>query len=48
MKAEELTWKDIRRIVISADDLCDEWGTEKMHEEGQQAYYEEILRRFNE
>ena len=38
-----LTWKDVREIICIDDDLCNEWGTEKMHLEGQEAYYEAVL-----
>lgn len=43
-----LTWQDIRRIVIIADELCNEWGTERMHNEGQEVYYTEVLKRYND
>lgn len=46
MKTDELTWKDVRRIVISADELCAAWGKDKMKEEGQQKFYETILQVF--
>lgn len=44
----ELTWLDVREIVTIADGVCDKWGTEKMHQEGQEAYYSEVLRIFKE
>ena len=42
----KLNWEDIREIVTIADDLCNEWGTERMHNDGQEAYYTEVLKRF--
>ena len=43
-----LTWEDVREIICTGNDLCNEWGTIKMHDEGQEAYYTEVLKRFND
>ena len=40
-------WEDIRQIIVIADDLTNEWGTAKMEEEGQETFYEEVLKRFH-
>lgn len=48
MKATELTWKDVQRIVEIADEVIEVdakmyWETPRSEED----YYTEILKRFN-
>lgn len=42
---EHLTWKDAQRIVLAADQMLDQEGLEIIKWRGEQAYYEEVLRR---
>lgn len=48
MEKQELTWQDIKRIVIIADGLLPEHDTEQLLSEFQteESYYQEVLKRF--
>lgn len=48
MTMNELTWRDIQRIVQIADHLCNSLDYEQVLMMGEEGYYTEILKRFNE
>ena len=50
METQELTWRDIKRIVKIADDLLPGHDIEQLASEFQteEAYYKEVLRRYME
>lgn len=43
-----LTWRDVQSIVRIADDMCNNLEYEKVLKMGEEGYYTEVLRRFNE
>ena len=45
---KELTWEDIRKIVVIADSMLTHTAWDDIFFPDEQAYYEEVLRRFNE
>jgi hypothetical protein len=47
MKANELTWRDMQRIVKIADHLCNSLEYDKIKKMGEEGYYTEILEQFN-
>ena len=48
MTKDELTWKDVRRIANILEKMVDEEILGELNiEDGEQPYYEEVLRRFN-
>ena len=49
MNKEELTWKDVKRLLDIVDIMTDEDVMGELNiGDGEQDYYEEVLRRFNE
>ena len=49
MKAEELTWQDVKAIVNIADQLLDNAEMRMaVSNHSEKEYYEEVLKRFNE
>jgi hypothetical protein len=47
MGKNELTWRDVQRIVQIADNLCNSLDYEQVLRMGEKGYYTEILNRFN-
>ena len=42
----ELTWKDMKRIVLVQQELMEELGVDGWNERGAEACFEEVLKRF--
>ena len=45
---KELTWKDIRKIIQIADQMLNSLDYEQIMRLGEEGYYTEILKRFNQ
>lgn len=43
-----LTWRDVQNIIRIADYMCNSLDYEQVRKMGEEGYYTEVLRRFNE
>ena len=48
MKFYELSWRDVQSIIRIADNMCNTLDYEKVKRMGEEGYYSEVLKRFND
>lgn len=49
METNELTWQDVKHLAVIADSLLEKDGDfSYWNHHGEQEYYEEVLKRYNE